>query len=209
MAEPSPKTKKKQLIVKIVAAVVMLAVLAGAIWYFWQDTPSMDYYEQQGQVGLEEPVDPEAELTEGNQIGNLCYSFEADIVTKDGVSGDVIDPTKTGKITVINFWGTWCGPCVAELPHFDELAKEHDVTVIAIHSALSRETAPDFVKNTYPDSKIIFAQDVDNDMNGEFYDLLGGIGAFPYTVVLDERGVIIAKFPSSVTYEDLEKAICE
>ena len=211
MAEPTAQTKKKQLIFKCVIALVLLGILGGAIWYFWQDTPSMESYKQVGQIGVvkQQPAQPDEELIEGNQVGNLCYSFEAEIVTADGVSGQTIDPTKTGKKTVINFWGTWCGPCVAELPHFDELASNYDVTVIAIHSALSRETAADFVKNTYPDSKIIFAQDNESDMNGAFYDLLGGIGAFPYTVVLDENGVIVASFPSSVTYEDLQKAICE
>ena len=207
--EPSPKTRKKQLVVKIIAATLMLALLGGAIYYFWQDTPPMSQYKEIGQVGLKKPVEPQQELTEGNQVGNLCYSFESEVVTADGVSGETIDPTKTGKITVINFWGTWCGPCVAELPYFNQLAENYaeEVTVIAIHSALSRETAPEFIKTNYPDTNMIFAQDIENDQNGEFYDLLGGIGAFPYTVVLNKDGVITASFPSSVTYADLEEAV--
>ena len=209
VADPSPKNKKKQLLVKSIAAVLMLAVLGGTIFYFWKTTPAIPQ-KTPTQTQTQNPdTDTTVEYTLGYMPGNLCYSFDAEIVTANGISGQTIDPTKTGKITVINFWGTWCGPCVAELPYFNQLAQEHDVTVIAIHSALSRETAPEFIKNNYPETNMIFAQDVDNDINGEFYDLLGGIGAFPYTLVLNEEGVVIASFPSSVTYDDLVKAISE
>ncbi len=206
LSDGSPANKKKQLVTRVISTVVLLAVLVGAIAYYWATTPPLSSYKQPDTP----KGDSQVELIEGNQVGNLCYSITPEIVTADGVSGETIDPTKTGKVTVINFWGTWCGPCVAELPHFDELAEKYeDVTVIAIHSAMDRETAPEFIKNTYPDSKIIFAQDTPDDTYGQFYNLLGGIGSFPFTIVLDEQGVIIATFPSSVTYADLEQAIAE
>ena len=201
---PEKPLNVTKLIVRIVAAVVMLAVLISAVAYFWITTPPLSSYKEPTQTQGSQ----ETELVEGNQIGELCYSITPQIVTGQGATEETIDPTKTGKTTVINFWGTWCGPCVAELPHFNELAENYeDVTVIAIHSAMERETAPDFIKETYPETKIIFAQDEPDDTYGEFYNLLGGIGSFPFTIVLDENGVITATFPSSVTYEDLVKAV--
>ena len=203
--QPGAPAKTSQIIVKSLVASLMVALLIGAFAYFWNDTPDLSSYKQ---IGVAQQTAPTEELVVGNQVGNLCPEYTIETVTAEGVAGE-IDPSKTGKITVINFWGTWCGPCVAELPHFDELAENHadEVTVIAVHSALERATAPEFIAENYPESNIIFAQDRDSDLNGEYYDLLGGIGAFPYTVVLDERGVITAAFPSSVTYADLEEAV--
>ena len=198
------KNSKKQLVTRIISAVILLAVLGGVIAYYWVTTPPLSSYKKPAVTQPNEQV----QLVEGNQVGELCYSITPQIVTAQGATEETIDPAKTGKITVINFWGTWCGPCVAELPHFNELAENYDdVTVIAIHSAMDRETAPDFIKKTYPDSKIIFAQDNPDATYGEFYNLLGGIGSFPFTIVLDEKGVITATFPSSVTYDQLVEAV--
>jgi thiol-disulfide isomerase/thioredoxin len=148
----------------------------------------------------------------GNQVGDLCFRYDLPVVTADGETGTTIDPTATGKITIVNFWGTWCTPCINELPYFDRIATEYpeDVTVIAIHSSLSNENAPAFIDMHYPKSEIIFARDEAADtvgLNGAYYTALGGRGSYPYTVVLDEEGYVREIFLSSVSYSDLKLAV--
>jgi thiol-disulfide isomerase/thioredoxin len=45
-------------------------------------------------------------------------------------------PDPTGKVLVIDFWATWCVPCVAAIPHMNELAQHYGVPVVAAHRAL-------------------------------------------------------------------------
>ena len=195
--QDTAKHKKARTISRIVSAVLMLAVLIGAVVYYWNqpDTTNPD-------PGI-------LSADRGNQVGNLCYDYDLELVDENGGSGVVLDPTETGKVTIINFWGTWCTPCVNELPYFEQIAEEYadSVTVIAIHSAVSRETAPEYIGKYYAGSKLLFSWDGGEGFNGEYYTALGGRGTYPYTVVLDERGVITHIFVSSVTYEDLKNAV--
>ena len=141
-------------------------------------------------------------------MGDLCYNYDLAIVDGNGDTGAVLDPTATGKVTVINFWGTWCTPCVAELPYFDQIAAEYDdVTVVAIHSAASRETAPAYIAEHYPDTRMLFSYDGGEGFTGEYYTALGGRGTYPYTVVLDSNGKITEIFFKALHYEDLKKAV--
>ena len=92
------------------------------------------------------------------------------------------------------------------------LAKDYkdDVTVIAIHSNASKNTSPDFVKKYYSTSNLIFVNDISDkqdDFNGEYYLNLGGSGTYPYTVIIDEFGVIQEIFVKALHYEDLENAV--
>ena len=184
------KNQKRRLISRSIVAVLMAALLIGAVWYYWSESPTVT-----------------ADL--GTEVGNLCYGTELEIVDGTGATGQILDPTKTGKITVINFWGTWCTPCVNELPYFDQIADDYkdDVSVIAIHSALSSETAAGYIAEHYPDSRILFSCDEGEGFTGKYYSALGGRGAYPYTIVLDENGIIVEIFVSSVTYEDLKTVV--
>ena len=192
-AEPDRLNKQKT-ITRIISGVVMLAILVGAFVYYWNDS---------GEV---------ATITQGNKVGDLCYSYDLQRLDANGLMDASIDPSKTGKITVINFWGTWCSGCIAELPYFDQIASEYadSVTVIAVHTHMIYDTAPEYIQEHYPDSKMVFAKDYDDndDMVEEYYTMLGGRDAYPYTVILDENGVIVKIFVSSVHYEDL-KAVVE
>ena len=184
------KGSKGRLITRLIAAAVMLAVLAGAVGYYWnQEAPPM------------------ADV--GNEVGDLCYGMELDVVDASGASGKTLDPTKTGKITIINFWGTWCTPCVNELPYFDQIATEYAdaITVVAVHSAISRDTAPAYIGKYYPNTNMIFSWDTGDGFSGEYYTALGGRGTYPYTVVLDENGIIVEIFVSSLTYNDLKTVV--
>ncbi len=191
-AEKHTKAKK---ISRAVAAVAMLAVLAGTIAYYWvSDTPRQAY--------------PGGDR--GNAVGDLCYGYELEIADGNGLTGEKIDPTATGRVTVINFWGTWCTPCVNELPYFDRIASEYEeVTVLAVHG-MATVTAPAYITEYYPQSQIVFAYDYipegGSQENG-YYTTLGGRGTYPYTVVLDKEGVITEIFFSSVTYDDLHTAV--
>ena len=187
------KAKKSRFVTRCIAAIVMLGVLAGAFVYFWQDSPTIT-------------------ASQGTEVGDLCYGAQLQIVTADGLTENTLDPTKTGKLTVINFWGTWCSGCVAELPYFDRIAKEYadEVVVVAVHTAMLLDTAPAYIKENYPASNIIFASDFANPANplaDEYYTNLGGRDSYPYTVVIDENGVIVAKFVASVTYEELLEVV--
>src|SRR5436190_8031123 len=52
---------------------------------------------------------------------------------KEFVKGDPIKKLEKGKVYVVEFWATWCGPCRATIPHLTELQKKHkDVTVIGV-----------------------------------------------------------------------------
>ena len=186
----SEKSKKRRLVTRSIVAVIMIAILAGSIVYYWnQETTST------------------AEV--GNEVGDLCYGMELDVVDADGASGETLDPTKTGKITIINFWGTWCTPCVNELPYFDQIATEYadTVSVVAIHSAVSKETAPAYIGKYYPNTEMIFSWDTGEGFSGEYYTALGGRGTYPYTVVLDDNGIITDIFVSSMTYNDLKEVV--
>ena len=192
--ETADPNKKRKLVTRTVVIVLMLALLIGAFVHYWNEP---------------EPITAE----QGTEVGNLCYGYDLPLVDGSGITGETLDPTKTGKITIINFWGTWCTPCVNELPYFDQIASDYpeDVSVIAVHSALSGETAPEYIGKYYPDSKVHFAVDYALDefgLNSGYYTSLGGRGTWPYTVVLDENGIIVSIFVNSLEYEDL-KAVVE
>ncbi len=200
-AETKKKQQKKRTTFRVVIGILLLALLVGNIVYYWVNTPPLKQPEPSS------PSSGEA-LVEGNQVGNLCYGYDLPIVTGQGVTEQTINPAKTGKVTVINFWGTWCGPCKAELPFFDQLASEYadSVTVIAVHSFLQSKEGPEYIAKNYADSRIVFSQDYNKDAG--YYATLGGSDTWPYTVILDERGVIVDVITKSIhSYEELEALV--
>lgn len=61
--------------------------------------------------------------------------FNLQTLTGESISNKKIE----GKTVVINVWGTWCGPCVAEIPHLNELQKKYSNDKSVIFLALAKE----------------------------------------------------------------------
>ena len=186
------KRKKRANIIKIIAGVLAAALLAGALLYY--------------NVFDNKPL-PET----GSEVGFSCPQSDLALVGEDGT---VNVKDLQGKTVVINFWGTWCTPCVAELPHFDRVASEYKdtVTVLAVHSSSSYGNTPpeEYVASHYPNSEMIFAKDVpsaESKYVDEYYAALGGVSTYPMTLVLDEHGVIVFKQIGSLTHDELVDAI--
>ena len=145
--------------------------------------------------------------TVGNQVGDICINKDINLVGSDDVFS-VID--NKGKVVIINFWYTSCTPCVQELPHFDSLYKKYsdDVVVIAIHEASIYNSNPqavkDFISSQFEGFSILFGYD---DLNSQYYSILGGKQAWAMTIIVDQEGVVSFVRQGSLTHDALEAEI--
>ncbi len=203
-AKQSEKIAKRNKILKSIVAITMAVTLVFALVYY---------------NFIDKPSPP---LEYGYSVGDVCYGSELKVFDQTGLTGTTFNPAENkGKITIINFWGTWCSGCVKELPYFDQIAKDYkdSVTVVAVHTDLDfADTAADYVKENYNDpdngktSPIIFVKDELSDPSDDlspdiYYTMLGGKSTYPMTVILDEDGVIIFRTVAGLTYDDLKNVI--
>ena len=202
--EKAAVEKKREKRVKLasrITALVLSLTLIGSLVYF-----NFIYDD-----GVDIPTDGETEeddgIPTGSAIGYKCPTYYLDLV--DG-SGEINVKDLRGKIVIINFWGTWCGPCKQELPDFDRVATEYEgeVVVLTIHTVDYAEEAPEYINTHFPDSKMLFAYDESlTDTIDMYFTLLGGTSSYPRTLVLDERGVIVFTADGKVEHSQLVEAI--
>nr|WP_297804825.1 TlpA disulfide reductase family protein [uncultured Polaribacter sp.] len=112
-----------------------------------------------------------------------------------------------GKTYVINFWATWCAPCVKELPAFEKLNKEYaakNVEVILVSLDFPKQVEKrllPFINKKNLQSKVILLDDVNEDAWIKEIDSAWS-GAIPATLIYSSKG---RKFyEQSFDYELLE-----
>jgi len=84
------------------------------------------------QVKPEAPPQAAPAITLG--IGDQAPAFEPQVWVK----GEPIHGFEQGKVYVVEFWATWCGPCVAAIPHLSELQKRHPEAIFVGIAASER-----------------------------------------------------------------------
>jgi thiol-disulfide isomerase/thioredoxin len=93
-----------------------------------------------------------------------------------------------GSVVVLDFWATWCGPCVASLPKIDALAKEHsDVKFYAVNIRESAEKVNKFMEAKNLSLPVLL--DKDGSVAKAYL-----ASAIPQTVVIGKDGVVQAVF---------------
>ena len=125
-----------------------------------------------------------------------------------------------GTVTVLNYWYTTCGPCIAELPGFNRVKQEcgSEINIVAIHAAnMNTDAEIQGFINSYSnidnvthevtewkDYSIMFALDT-----ALTYKTFGGKSAYPMTVIIDKDGVISFVKQGALEEELLREKIAE
>jgi len=109
-------------------------------------------------------------------------------------TGKVVDfDSFRGKLTLINFWATWCGPCKNELPALVDLSREYagrGVKFIGISTDRGSNVSED-VRAFVHDRGIPYQIVVSND---DVEEAFGPISGLPTTFLVDQQGLIVQKF---------------
>jgi len=152
------------------------------------------------------PAETTGSAQEGLEVGNLAYDF-----TLQNYNGeDVTLSDLRGKIVILNFWASWCGPCKNEMPEFQimqdkftALGDEADTVFLTVNLADGMRETRDTAKAFLDDTGYTFPVVFDEGKVATLYEIY----SIPTTYVLDSDGVIVKMFLGSTNQEALEKAI--
>ncbi len=156
---------------------------------------------------------PDTHSGEGSSAGGAggeagtCSQGAAnfDFTMKDMNGADVRMSDYKGKVVLLNFWATWCGPCKVEIPDLVSLYTEHKASGLEILGVLAMDEPSgddlrafaDAYKMNYP----VFRA------NEDFEDAHGPLWGLPTTFIIDRSGSICAKHMGPVTRETVEREI--
>ena len=103
-----------------------------------------------------------------------------------------------GKVVLINFWATWCGPCRMEIPEFNELYKsyhEKGLEILGISVSDNKKQLKNFAKSFAVDYPLLYGSA--RDMNNIMKDY-GGVYAVPSSFLIGKEGSIIWSYPGAI-----------
>ena len=109
-----------------------------------------------------------------------------------------------GKVVLLNFWATWCGPCKVEIPWFSEFERKYKDRGLAVLGVAMDDEGWDVVKPYLQKNNIAYRIAVGNDKLAESY---GGVESLPTTFIIDRDGTIAAEHQGLVSKDDYEKEI--
>ena len=129
---------------------------------------------------------------ESTMIGKIAPDFTTNS-TLDG--SEFTFSSLRGKYVLVDFWGIWCGPCVAEMPTVKEYADKYadKLTVLGIDSGDTKEKIKEFItKNKYDWQQVLSVRNSEDDFVLKF-----NVAGFPTKFIIDPEGKIIQRYLGS------------
>lgn len=131
------------------------------------------------------PVSSTNKVLSPDQMNFIYYNLKGD-------SFNLLD--LRGKPIFLNFWGTWCGPCMAEMPSIEKLVESHDGKgEIILLSHESQDVLIEYQRKSSVELPIYFAKNVPDFVETE---------NIPLTFVIDTAGKVLIEKTGAADWSD-------
>jgi thiol-disulfide isomerase/thioredoxin len=160
------------------------------------------------------PTDNSADsFTDNSPTGHRDSQEGSRVVLVDGTNQTLDDwiTKHHGKVVLVDFWATWCGPCVKEFPHLVELSNKHRdaglaVISVSMNEPKDRPSVLAFLERQKADFENLLPEYGAGSKFLEAFDLRGDV---PFYKLYDSKGVLRFSFsddPSGIeNCESIEK----
>ena len=196
--EPSPQPRRRmsgarRTLLLGVATALAVVVGAAAAQTFIAD-------------GGGQPVPVEAYQPDGTRLGPVSGAEATPLPDTPLLAfhddGEVRLSSYLGRPLVVNFWATWCPPCVAEMPDFENVASDlrDEVAFVGVNAQDNHEQAQRFV------AELGITYDLVRDPTASYFREVRGFG-WPTTLPVDETGIIRYRHTGPLHEEQLRELL--
>ncbi|MFV0231495.1 TlpA family protein disulfide reductase [Empedobacter falsenii] len=128
--------------------------------------------------------DPKLEKVEKSSQPETEANYIFEMVDVDGKTVNMED--LKGKVVFMNFWATWCPPCIAEMPSiqtlYDKVKEDKDIVILTVEVEGKRDKAAKFMERKKLSLPVVYPN---SSIPTEFFN-----GSLPTTIILDKKGNI-------------------
>lgn len=164
----------------LLAGVGVLAAAGGALWY--------------GRQAKAPDAAPAVDVAKPVDLWSLRFPRPE--------GGELVMAELRGQALLVNFWATWCPPCIKELPEFDRFASSHGKQLRVVGLAIdSLAPVQEFLKK----QPVGFAIGLAGLAGTDLARSLGNkAGVLPFTALLDAQGTVVQRKLGETQYAELE-----
>ena len=190
---------------KLYSIIIILIIILSFLSYKYNDTNKQlekykGYYKDLSVMYLNEVIDaPELKKPSSREMKVTTIDFESNMLQFSDLENNIFSIQNfKGKNLFINYWATWCNPCLAEMPYMAELYEKYKDEEDIIFLYLSREKL-ETIKNYIPKDESLQQLPIYKIITDDEFFATSGI---PTTFIVNSDGEVIVKDLGSAFWND-------